>query len=162
MSYSDQEIDYWADIFNWLEAVYGVRTEHRVSFELFMSNPAENERWVHIYFANPSLFTNRGMRGVILLPVFLENGPQYVLAGALEMKGRDVSALQEEAPLPLSPRQSKVQHLLDYLARYRDQEETDARIDADEMIMVHDNRYVQPMKQFYPISKFRIHGEAGR
>lgn len=162
MIYSDEDIDYWAAMYNWLEAVYGIGSEHQVSFELFMMNPDDNERWVHVYFANPALFVNRGRRGAILLPVFLDNGPQYVLAGALEMERRAAMAREDAAPLPLTAKQSLVRELLDYLARYRDQEDHDARIDREELVMVHDNRYVQPIKQYQPISKRRINGEGKR
>lgn len=81
---SEVELNHWADIYQKLDRKYDLFFKHPdMRFEQFLDNPESNERWIKVYMANPSLFVNRYQGAVVLLSVFLENGPQFIIAGLL-------------------------------------------------------------------------------
>ncbi len=83
-TFSDEDLNYWADVYQQLDLQYDLFFKHPdMSFELFIQNPEANEQWIKVYMANPHLFVNRYQGAVVLLSVFLDSGPQYVLAGLI-------------------------------------------------------------------------------
>lgn len=157
-TYRDEELNAWAEVYHRLEAQYGILSTHRVSFELFLDNPAHNEQYIHIYFANRALLMDRAGGGCVLLPVFLDNGPQYMLVGAMvlaQLRAEDRPEWEE-----LLPRQRRARDLIDFVERFRAQEEQDRRMGVESMVAVHDNRYIQPMKHFEPTAKWKSRGGA--
>ncbi|NOR69995.1 MAG: hypothetical protein GQ532_09945 [Methylomarinum sp.] len=123
---SDEKLNYWAVIYQQLDRQYDLFFKHPdMSFEQFLDNPKTNERWIKVYMANPMLFVNRYQGAVVLLSVFLENGPQFILAGLLarEQSNQDESLeylppLQKQVLCTLKFAQTDTQYLQDCYENY--------------------------------------------
>jgi hypothetical protein len=155
---SDEEINYWAYIFQSLEQRYGIRRTHHVTFELFMrGNPAEHERWIHIYFANPALLANRRAGANVALAAFLENGPALVMAGALVMDEVQREALGERAGT-LLPRQQVAAKVFDEMHAWEMQEASDTRFERTHTVEHRGNRYIEAHHEYHPPRKYKTRG----
>jgi hypothetical protein len=154
---TDEQIDYWADLYNWLEALYGVRSEHRLTFEDFIRDPAENERWIHIYFANPALLANRRAGANVLLTAFLENGPALMMAGALVMDEVQREALGVAAE-QLLRRQQIAANVFDAMNVFAIQEEEDQHFERHHILELRGDRYVEAIHDRHPSSRRKTGG----
>jgi hypothetical protein len=155
---SDEQIDYWAGIFLQLEQMFGVRSAHHVTFELFMhGNPADNERWIRIYFANAGLLANRREGANVTLAAFFENGPALVMAGALVMDGVQREALGEAAG-QLLHRQQIAANVFDEMNAWASQEEDDKRFERTHTVEHRGNRYVEAHYDHHWPRKYKTRG----
>ena len=151
---NDHTLDFWADVFSRLNCQYGLTETNELTFEQFIENPEANERWIHIYFANANLFTNRKCGGYILLSVFLEH-PETLMKAVL-CEPQQTESLN---PLPLLPAQRKLAHIREWIDRFMGEEQQDKLlVPGAETIAMHDGRFVQPMKHFEPTAKYKSRG----
>jgi hypothetical protein len=155
---SDEQIDYWADIFNLLEAIYGVRSAHHLTFEQFLrGDPAEHERWIHIYFANPALLANRRQGANVTLVTFLQNGAALVLVGALVMDELQRVAMREAAG-QLLRRQRIAAAVFDDMNAWDLQEANDKRFERPHTVEHRGDRYVEAHHDYHPPAKWKTGG----
>jgi len=160
MSFTDHEIEKFGDLFCRLEARYGVRA-HGVTFELFMTAPEQNAHWIHIYFANPALLSNRRDGACVTLKAYLENGPQWVLCGALAMDGQQREAMGEAAE-QLLRRQQIAANVFDAMNLHAIQEEEDMRFERKHIQELRGICYVEAIHDRHPPCRRktggRLHG----
>jgi hypothetical protein len=156
---SDEQIDYWADIFNLLEAIYGVRSAHHLTFEQFLrGDPAEHERWIHIYFANAALLANRREGANVTLATFLENGAALVMVGALVMDELQRVDAGLQADHDLLPRQQVAAKVFDDMTAYSRQEEDDRHYERTHTVEHRGDRYCEPFHHYHPPAKWKTGG----
>jgi hypothetical protein len=156
---SDEQIDYWADIFNLLEAIYGVRSAHHLTFEQFLrGDPAEHERWIHIYFANAALLANRRQGANVTLSAFLENGAALVLVGALVMDELQRVDAGLQADHDLLPRQKVAAKVFDNMTAFATQEEEDRHYERTHKVEHRGDRYCEPFRHYHPPAKWKTGG----
>lgn len=132
-TYNDYELNNLAHIFLSLDDRYAVYRSHKLTFEQFIANPADNERWIVIYFANPALFSH------VSLVLFLTQGPATVLQGALAM----AQARRESLTAPLLERQQAAMHLFDVEEAFIAQEDLDAPYDAHHFVEHRGDHYFE-------------------
>jgi hypothetical protein len=152
MIYSDHDIEYYGDAFRRLDERYQVCSAHHVTFELFMRAPAESERWIHIYFANPTLLARRREGANVMLKAFLENGPQLVLLGAVEMDAVQREALRE-ASWQLLRRQQIAANVFDDMNVFAIQEEEDRHFERTHTVEQRGSCYIEAFHHHHPPSK---------
>jgi hypothetical protein len=156
---SDEQIDYWADIFNLLEAIYGVRSAHHLTFEQFLrGDPAEHERWIHIYFANAALLANRRQGANVTLATFLENGPALVVVGAQVMDELQRVDAGLQADHNLLPRQQVAAKVFDEMNAWELQEANDTRFERTHTVAHRGNRYVEAHYDHHWPRKYKTRG----
>jgi hypothetical protein len=157
MSFSDHDIDHFGNVFCRLEVRYRVRSEHAITFELFMTAPDANERWIHIYFANPSLLTNRREGANVSLKAFLENGPQLVLAGAMAMDEAQRETLGVQAE-QLLRRQQIAANVFDAMNAHAVQEAEDVRFERTHITELRGDHYMEVIHDRHPPSRRKTGG----
>lgn len=157
MSYSDHEINQFGDVFLRLEASHRIRTQHAVSFELFMTAPADNERWILIYFANPALLAKRRDGANVSLRTFLENGPALVLLGAqiMDEQQRDAMGVAAEQ---LLHRQQIAANVFDEMNTYALQEADDARFERTHTVAHRGPRLIEAFHHYHPSTRRKTGG----
>jgi hypothetical protein len=128
-----------------------------VTFELFMHAPAENERWIHIYFANGALLANRREGANVTLKAFLENGPQLVMAGALVMDEVQREALGEAAE-QLLRRQQIAENVFDAMNVHAIQEAEDERFEQKHIVEHRGGCYFEAIHDRHPPSRRKTGG----
>jgi hypothetical protein len=155
---SDEQIEFWAEIFHRLEAIYKVRSAHHLTFGQFMSgDPSEHERWIHIYFANPALLSDRRQGGNVTLVTFLENGAALVLCGAMEMDAQQRTALGEAAE-QLLRKQQIAANVFDAMNVHAMQEAEDLRFERKHTQEMRGGRYIEAIHDRYPPCKWKTRG----
>ena len=97
---SDEQLDYYAELFIRLNEQYSLTTQYRFSFEDFLARPEEFECAIHRYFANKPLFENRPNGAVIKLRVLLDYPMILVAVIDSEQAQREQYAVQAEQLLP--------------------------------------------------------------
>lgn len=152
--------------FRRLEAQYKIESRHDVSFGLFSKHPCQFERWIHIYFANPALFLHRPHGGKIHLRPLLVNGPDDVL---LSLFLADGAANDNLELLPLLPTQKQavnrqfIQRLQCCYANASKwiNDQQDRILCTENGVSIHDNRYIQPIRNKEPTAKWKSRGGHG-
>jgi hypothetical protein len=157
MSFTDHDIEEFGERFCRLDKRYGVRA-HGVSFELFVTAPEANERWIHIYFANPALLANRREGARVTLKAFLDNGPQLVLCGAMEMDAQQRDALGEKAE-QLLRRQQIAANTFDAMNVHAIQEAEDRRFERKHTVEHRGGCYFEAIHDRHPPSRRKTGGK---
>jgi hypothetical protein len=158
MSFTDHDIDRFGELFWQLEERYRICSNHHVTFELFMTAPEANERWIHMYFANPALLANRREGANVTLKAFLQNGPQLVLCGAIEMDGQQREALGEAAG-HLLRRQKIAAYVFDTMNMHAMQEAEDARFERKRIQSLRGDHYVEAIHDRHPPCRRKTGGK---
>lgn len=162
--HNQAKLDALAAAHNRLEARYQIESVHGVIFDLFIEAPDYFEKWIHIYFGNPTLFRNRSNGGILHLLAFLQAGPEDVLLALLLAERMDTRPAADY--LPLLPAQVRAVKKY-YLERFRNcgasaiqwlRNQQDRDLCTENGVAVHDNRYIQPMKHFEPTAKWKSRG----
>jgi hypothetical protein len=157
MSFADHDVNYFGDLFCRLEERYRVRSEHAITFELFMTAPEANERWIHIYFANPQLLARRREGASVTLKAFLENGPSLVLLGSQLMDEQQREALGE-AVGQLLRRQQIAANVFDDMNVHAIQEEEGQRFERTHTVEHRGDCYVEAIHDRHPPSRKKTGG----
>lgn len=147
MNFTDKDVQYWGDVFVWLDAKYKIRSEHAIPFDLFMRDPDANERWIQVYFANPLLFGRRREGAAISLLMFLREGPALVLMSAML-----IDALQREsdgimAERSLLPRQLAAVGRIDVLTGQDLQDGIDRNFERKHVVEHRGSYFFEPFNR---------------
>ncbi|MEC4750024.1 hypothetical protein [Methylomicrobium sp. Wu6] len=149
MSYSDQEIEFWGRIFSMLESELRILSTHHVNFALFMQDPARNERWIRIYFANPVLLAHRRAGASVTLRAFLENGAELVLLGAQVMDCMQREEMGIVADNALLPRQRAAAQVFETMAEEDLQEQIDQAYERSHAVEHRGNCFFEPITRMF-------------
>jgi hypothetical protein len=152
---SDEQIDYWAEMFWQLEERYRICSNHQVTFELFLAAPEQHERWIHIYFANAALLANRRQGANVTLVAFLQNGAALVLVGALVMDELQRVDAGLQADHNLLPRQQVAAKVFDNMTAFATQEEEDRHYERTHTVEHRGDRYCEPFHHYHPPAKYK-------
>jgi hypothetical protein len=156
MSFTDHVINEFGERFCRLNDRYNLRGQG-VTFELFMTAPEQNERWIHIYFANRALLGQRRAGANVTLLAFLANGPQLVLCGAMEMDAQQREALGGAAE-QLLRKQQIAANVFDAMNGHAMQEAEDQRFERKHTQAMRGGRYVEAIHDRYPPCKRKTGG----
>jgi hypothetical protein len=156
MSFTDHDVEEFGERFCRLDERYQVRAQG-VTFELFMTAPEQNERWIRLYFANPALLARRREGASVTLKAFLDNGPQLVLCGAMEMDAQQREALGEAAE-QLLRRQQIAANTFDAMNVHAIQEAEDRRFEQKHIVEHRGDCYFEAIHDRHPPSRRKTGG----
>jgi hypothetical protein len=97
---SDEQLDYYAEVFMQLNTRYALTAQHHFIFDDFLDNPDVFEVLIHRYFANKLLFENLRGRAKIHLQVFLRYPEVMMAAVNVEEAYHEAEAVKCEHLLP--------------------------------------------------------------
>jgi len=158
MSFADHDIERFGELFCRLESMYRVRSQHALSFDLFMTAPEQNERWVHIYFANRHLLAHRREGAHVTLLAYLQNGASCVLLGAQLMDEQQRDSIGLVAEHALLPRQRAAGQVFDTMNEYALQEAADNRFERTHTVERRGACYVEAFHDYHPPVKWKTRG----
>lgn len=117
--YSDETLAFFGDVYMSLDSRYALSSCELFDFESFLERPSFNEYWVHLYFANPRLFTPVNELGIRLIE-FLQNPAQIMK----RLVHQDISTpVDLNSFLPLLRKQSMAVAAREKMDKYRDDQE---------------------------------------
>lgn len=129
---------YWFDAYDTLNTAHNLELQG-VSRQCFLRNPEHNEHWIKVYFSNSALFTGR-----VGLRFFLDNDPAGILKALLNQR----KCVPAELDNAVKARRR--------LKRLRD--DTFGGDKQFATVSMRGGRFIQPIKSWYPISKFHTCG----
>ncbi len=133
------------DLYGILDARHSLQG-HGVDREFFYSNPDHNALWIPLFFDNRALFQGR-----VNLRFFLSNGSAELFK-ALLGDGNWQDSLADNART-IKGGQAK--------PRYRPKRPHDglfSKRDHMPVVRVSDGKFIQPIRAYHPLSKYRING----